>query len=241
MLFELLVNSAKKYASSPIQYIYVVLVRAFLCTVTVFSALAVVLLALLALSTFGLMKAYGTVAMAVISLAALAFSAYFWAAYKGAMIKSLLDAERGEAHLKTFLSYAIENGMRFFGILLVETVLLLLVSAPVGAAFYFLKPDISSPLGMGLIAVALILSFVVKFLLSFTYIAAAVGSLASITALQKGVAFVIRNFLAALALFILYVIVEISLLIPVVNVIALATTYPIIKVSMLTFYRAKAK
>lgn len=241
-MLDLITNPAKRYFAKPFPFIYIVLVRGFASFITALATLAIVFLVILALTTFGLMRAYGVAATVAVSVASLIFLMYFWAAYKGSMLKSFINAEAGTAvHMRDYLAYAVQNGGRFFAICAVKLAAVSLLLLPAGVAWYLLKPDLSSLVGMAIIAVALLLAFIGKFAFSFTYIAAVASNLSAPAAIRSGMLFTARNILGAFAFSLLYALVWISLLIPIVNIFALLTTYPIINLAMINFYRAKSR
>jgi hypothetical protein len=239
MLYDLLSNSVSKFGRNPMPFMYVALMRFFSVAITGFSALAIVFLLILTLTTFGVMRPYGLPATIVVSLAALVFFSYFWAAYKGAMIKSFMSAEIGAVHLHDYLDYAIENAPRYFVIFLVKNAFLMAFSIPFAAAFIILKADIGSPLGIGITALHLLVSFFVKFVFSFTYMAAAVKESSSLEAIKSGVRFVLRNALRAFALYVMYAMVWLTLLIPVLNIFTFLSLYPVTYLLLINFYKAK--
>lgn len=240
MLYDLLQGSARKYMNKPFPFIYVALMRLFSVFITGFAALAIIFLLILTLTTFNVMNAYGLAATAIVSLAAFLFFAYFWAAYKGAMIKSFMNAEISAVHLHDYLDYAIENAPRYFTIFVVKNLFLLLINLPITVLFAVLKPDLGSAVGIVLIILALLVSFAGKFIFSFVYIAAAVKDLAPVDAIKNGLRFVRKNAVRAFAVYCIYSAVWAMLLVPVLNIFVLASLYPIVYMVMINFYRSKS-
>ncbi len=230
----------RKYANKPFPFIYAALMRFFSVVITGFAALAIVFLLLLTLTTFNVMGSYGVIATAVVGLAALLFFAYFWAAYKGAMIRTFMNAEIAPVHLHDYLDYAIENSPRYFVIFAIKNAVLLLFNLPVTLLVILLKVDLFSPLGWAFIALHLIISFAVKFAFSFTYIAAAVRDLPAIEAVRNGLLFVVRNPVRSFSLYLLYSVVWALLLVPIVDLFVLVSLYPVVYMVMINFYRSKS-
>ncbi|VVC04487.1 Uncharacterised protein [Candidatus Burarchaeum australiense] len=239
MLYELISNSGKKFARNPTPFIYTALMRFFSVAITGFAALAIVFLLILILTTFCVMRSYGLPATIAVGLAAFLFFAYFWAAYKGAMIKTFMSAEIGKVHLHDYLDYAIENAPRYFQIFVVKNAFLVAFNLPFTVAFIVLKPELGSPLGIGIIALHLIISFFVKFVFSFTYMAAAVKEISAIEAIKTGVRFVLKNLVRAFAIYALYALVWLTLLIPILDIFTFVSFYPVMYLVMINFYRSK--
>ncbi len=240
MLYELLTTSAKKYAARPFPFIYAALMRLFSVTITAFFALAIILLLILTLTTFDLMTSYGLLATVIITIAAALFFTYFWAAYKGAMIKTLMNAEISAVHLHDYLRYALQNASRYSSIFMVKHAVLLLFNIPIILAMFFLKLDYSSVAGIGLILLGLLLSFTCKFVFSFAYIAAAVRELPAIPAIRSAVGFVLKNVVRAFAIYVLYAIVWAMLLVPLLNIAVFVSLYPMMYLVMINFYRSES-
>lgn len=241
LIFNLLNQSAKKYASNPMPLIYTALMRFFSVVLTAFAALAIIFLLILALTTFGVMRDYGLYATAVVSVAAFAFFAYFWAAYKGAMIKTFMNAEIGKVHLHDYLGYAVQNAPRYFQIFLIKNAFIVVLSLPLTLLYVFLQPELVSPLGIAIIILHLAVAFLVKFIFSFAYIAAAVKEIPAIDAIKNGARFVLRNPVNAFGVYVLYNVVWTTLLVPILDIFTLVSFYPVIYLTLISFYRSKSK
>ncbi len=237
MFFDIAASAAKKYAAKPTPFIYAILIRIFAAAISLFASLSIIFLAILTLTTFGLMGAYGVPATAAVALGSLFLFAYLWAAYKGAMIKSLMDAEIGPVHMHDFLRFAVKHGPRFFAIFAIKNFFILLFNLPMILAFVFLKLDPFSQAGIAVIALMFLVTFTVKFLFSFADIAAAVKGLGAIPAVTGGMMFVAKNPLRVLGAYALY---TISILLSVIPLIPLITLYPISYLVMINLYRSKS-
>lgn len=239
MLLDLITNSTKKYANKPFPFLYPVFLRIFLIFIAAFSALAIFFIIISIFIILNLMNSYGLIITAFASIIAFVFLAYFWAAYKGAMINSFISADISQPHMYEYLKYATKNSIKYFVIFAIKNMIVLIANLPIIILFVIFKLEIISLPGIVLLIFCLLISFVCNFIFSFVYIAAAVKDGSAIEAIRNGIKFIIKNSVRAFALYLMCLIVWIMLLIPIFNIITLVSLYPIINIVMINFYKAK--
>lgn len=234
-----LVKAAREYASNPAPFLYAVFLRFIFSAMAFFSGLAFLFAALFAFSLVKIPSPYGLLAFALIALFSTVFSTYFWASFKGSMINSFMSAEQGEVHMRSFLQYAFRNGMRFFGIFLVKNFILILVNIPAILLFAFAGISISSLPGVLIILASLLLTIAARFAFSLSYVSSAVKGLPSLSAIRGNFRFILKNTLGSITLYIFHELTVILLLIPLANVLALISIYPLLYTLTVDYYKSK--
>ncbi|MDD5337401.1 MAG: hypothetical protein PHS02_02860 [Candidatus ainarchaeum sp.] len=237
--YEPVLTALKEYASDPTPFLYALFLRFLLLAVAGFSALAFLMVLSTLLAYAGLMDRFGLPIMGMAFLVCAVFVGYCWAALKGAMIKSLLNAESGAIHMRDFLRYAFSSGPKFFFIFLVNVFFIVLLNIPIAALILLLHIDPLSLPGILLLLIGLMLALVIRFIFTFSYISAAVKNVSAFTSFRNDVRFLIKNPLPAVALYLLYSLVVISLLIPVLDMFVLVSFYPTLYVLMIDVYKSK--
>ncbi|MFA5077544.1 MAG: hypothetical protein WC488_03910 [Candidatus Micrarchaeia archaeon] len=237
--YEPVITALKEYAGDPTPFLYAMFLRFFLFAIAGFSALALLLCLSTLLSYAGIMDRFGMPIMGFAFLACAAFVSYCWAAFKGAMIKSLLNAESGAIHMRDFLRYAVSSGPKFFFIFLVNAFFIMLANVPVVALIVLLKLDPLGFPGMLLVILGVMMALVIRFVFTFSYIAAAVKNLSAFTSLKNNLRFLVKNLLPVSALYLMYAFVVVSLVIPVLDLFVLVSLYPTLYVLMIDVYKSR--
>lgn len=239
LFYEPFFKSAKKYAGRPTPYLYAIFIRVFATFIALFAAIAALIVFVNAIFYFSSLTPYAPILTALAILLFLAFFFYFWAAFKGAMVHTMMTSETGAVHMRAFLQYAFKNGLRFFSIFLIKNFFLVLVNIPFALVFILLHLNAYSLPGGIVLLLALLLSLLVKFIFEFSYISAAAKELSAIAALKGNFRFIAKNFLAALTLFLLHLLTTLTLLIPIFDIFSLITLYPAYYLAAVDFYRSK--
>lgn len=239
LAYEPLLKVIKKYAGNPAPFLYTIILRFFLSAIVGFSALAIIFGAIFALSYTNLPAQFQLIIFSLVVLFALVFFAYFWAAFKGSMTNSMMSAEAGNVHMRLFLQYAFKHAPRYFSIMLVKNLVLLLANVPIILIIVFLNINLLSLPGVVLLLIALFITLAVTFAFFFSYVAAATNDLAALAAIRNSQRFIIKNPLRSLALFIFHCLVSVTLIIPILNILSLVTFYPVIYILIVDMYRSK--
>ena len=238
MLAEILKNSLKKYTAHPVSFMYTEIIRVFSLLVTAFAATSIVLLALLAASTFEASKPYVVAITGTVALVALIFFAYMAAGYRGAMIHEFVNAEGGSAHMRTFYQNAMKKASTYFAIFILNFIIVAIAAVPVALIIYFMKLDLSSPIAIALILLLAGFKLLLQYIFAFAFISSAVKDAPAFASLKSGFNTLIKNPLQAVVLYAIYFITIMLMLVPGVNLVSLLALHPLVYLMMINMYRS---
>jgi hypothetical protein len=238
-------GSASAYFKKPLYFAKMSLFYAIFQFLLLFSMFGVFLALVFAISLFGLSVQFFEYFLVSITLV---LFIYLSAGAFGAYIRNINAVMNGQINgFSSFFKYGLARAPVFFGILVVkligETVLaaiplavLLSKNSPSLAALQSVPYVDSIALFLVLVAV-----FTADFLFFFAFISAAVYDTNTVDSVKNSFRVVRRGHVFALMLFALFFAIAITLLIPVIDIITLLVTLPIITGAMVLFVQKRLK
>ncbi|MEM4272225.1 MAG: hypothetical protein QXH30_01425 [Candidatus Bilamarchaeaceae archaeon] len=242
-MFGAMKGALEAFSRNPLSFLIPTIAYPIFMTITVGAMAGVVLLEFLLLTALSIQADIVLIALAATGALLLIFYGLFSAGYKGALVNEYRKALRREpVGFTYFMKYAFKNCPGYFTISLVKIVVMGFLITPLSLFYYFMDLGVTNELLAWLvILLALSIVFVVEFLFSFSYIAAAVKGARPLTAVINSLNFIKETHVEALIVYAFYCAVVLASLVPLVNLVAYVLFYPVAYSTLIQFFEKKSK
>lgn len=236
-------SALEAFSRDPVSFLLPTIAYPVFMLITLGAMIGVLLVGFLVLTAFS--APADITAIVLGGLGVLLFLIYlvFSAGYKGALVNEYRKALRKEpVGVTYFMKYAFKNCLGYFVISFMKIIVGGFFIMPLCLLYYFLDLGMTNEiLAWLVILMALFVVFVVEFLFSFSYIAAAVKNARPFTAIILSLNFIKETHVNAFMIYVLYCIVFLASLVPLIDIIAYAIFYPVAYSSMIQFFDRKNK
>lgn len=163
---------------------------------------------------------------------------YFSTAFFGSLLRAYWNALSGKStEFLDFYRYALNNGFEFFWIFVVKLAVEMVFLAPLLILYLLVLKTAVFPYKDALIVFAALgAMFLANFLFHGAYLSAAINEVPAQQAIRMGFTFLRRRHIMALILFGIYAVVWLTGLIPLVQLLTLFVTLPLLLAAMLLFF-----
>ncbi len=242
-MFDSVKSALEAFSRDPVSFLLPTITYPVFMIITLGAMVGVLLVGFLALTAFSVQPDIILIVLAAIGAFLLLLYGVFSAGYKGALVNEYRKALRKEpVGVTYFMKYAFRNCPGYFVISLVKLVLMGFLITPLSLLYYFLDLGMTNEiLAWLVILMALFVVFVVEFLFSFSYIAAAVKGAKPLTAIIIGLNFLKETNVNAFMIYVLYCMVVLASMVPLIDIIAYIIFYPVAYSSMIQFFDKKNK
>ena len=157
---------------------------------------------------------------------------------KGALINTLKTSSRnGEVHPTYFFEYAVDRGESFFGLTVLKYIIFAIPIIPLFLIYNYILIPMNIPyisILFGVIVFGIIGILEIPF--CYAYISMATKERGIFNSIKYSMRLLRKKHVEAIALYIIYGFVWLTLYIPLINLIAITITYPIMYNAMISFY-----
>ncbi len=236
-------STLEAFSRNPVSFLLPTIAYPVFMLITLGAMIGVLLVAFLVLTAFSVQPEILAIVLGVVGAFLLLLYGVFSAGYKGSLVNEYRKALRNEpVGVTYFMKYAFKNCPGYFVISLVKMVVGGFFITPLALLYYFLDLGMTNEiLAWLVILMALFVVFVVEFLFSFSYIAAAVKSAKPFTAIILSLNFIKETHVNAFAIYVLYCLVVLASMIPLLDIISYFIFYPVAYSSLIQFFDKKNK
>lgn len=242
-MIDAIKSTLEAFSRDPISFLLPTIAYFVFMIITLGAMIGVLLLGFFGMTAVGVPADIMVIVLAVVGAILILLYGVFSAGYKGSLVNEYRKALRKEpVGFTFFMKYAFKNCPTYFVIALVKIIIMGFLIMPFSLLYYFLDLGMTNEiLAWLVILIALFIVFVVEFLFSFSFIAAAVKNARPITAIIISLNFIKETNINAFMIYVLYCMIVLATFVPLVDIIAYFIFYPVAYSSMIQFFDRKNK
>lgn len=233
MFINTIQNAINRYGKSATALSITELMRIVSLAATLLSVVAFLFILMFVLAAANMAATYGLYVLGGGAVLGLLAFGYLCSGYKGAMISEFNLSESGPVSLSRFLKHAFSKAPQYFLVSITQGLVIVLVSLPVLAAFVFMKLNPSDTAGLALIILLLAAISFVRYLFSYLFISIALKGGSTIGCMKEGLMVILKNPVDVIAIYVLYGITGLLLLVPFLDIVAFLAMHPITYLAMI--------